>query len=226
MASLSFSPWASAISQQPGTLWDLSSSEAFLRKRRREEIGALVVEAQLPLPLPPPGLGLALLEGHMRARAVGLVPVPRLDKLLCEVVGAAPLEADQAEEGAQVVRGAVGAHVLAVVHGHDGDLHRLERGELAPVRVGEDAGLAYVLLDLAQRRLHVLVLLLGLDANDEDAVELVAVVLALQFPRAVDLLVQPGRLQRLLDQLNVGVVRDAGRDLDDGVQVACGRANG
>ena len=72
----------------------------------------------------------------------------------------------------------------------------------------------------------VLVLLLGLDAHDEDAVELVAVVLALQFPRAVDLLVQPGRLQGLLDQLNVGVVRDAGRDLDDGVQVACGRANG
>ena len=27
-------------------------------------------------------------------------------------------------------------------------------------------------------------------------------------------------------QLNVGVVLDAGRDLDDGVQVACGRANG
>ena len=32
--------------------------EAFLRKRRREEMGPSVVEAQLPLPLPPPGLGL------------------------------------------------------------------------------------------------------------------------------------------------------------------------
>ena len=150
-----------------------------------------------------------------------------LTNCLAKLSARRALEADHAQERAQVVRGAVGAHVLAVVHGHDGDLHRLERGELAPVRVGEDAGLAYVLLDLAQRGLHVLVLLLGLDAHDEDAVELVAVdVLALHLPRAVDLLVQPGRLQRLLDQLNVGVVRDAGRDLDDGVQVACGRANG
>ena len=71
-----------------------------------------------------------------------------------------------------------------------------------------------------------LVLLHGLDAHDEDAVELVAGVLALHLPRAVDLLVQPGRLQGLLDELDVGVVLAAGRDLDDGVQVACGRANG
>ncbi len=53
----------------------------------------------------------------MRVRAVGLVPVPLLYKLAREVVGAAPLEPDHAQERPEVVRGAVGAHVLAVLTG-------------------------------------------------------------------------------------------------------------
>ena len=44
--------------------------------------------------------------------------------------------------------------------------------------------------------------------------------------RLGDLLVQAGRLQGLLHELDAGIVLAARRDLDDGVDVACGRANG
>ena len=63
---------------------------------------------------------------------------------------------------------------------------------------------------------HVVELLDGLDANHHDALVLV---------RPVDVLLEPGRLERRADQVVV-LVQLLLRDRDDGVDVACARENG
>ena len=71
-------------------------------------------------------------------------------------------------------------------------------------------------LDVTQVLDHVVELLDRLDAHDHDAVVLV---------RPVDGLLEPGRLERVVDQVVV-VLQLAPRDRDHGVGVACARASG
>ena len=69
-------------------------------------------------------------------------------------------------------------------------------------------------LDVTQVLDHVVELLDRLDAHGHDAVVLV---------RLVDGLLEPGRLERVVDQVVV-LVQVACRDGDHGVDVACARA--
>ena len=78
------------------------------------------------------------------------------------------------------------------------------------------AGGADGALDVTQVLDHVVELLDRLDAHDHDAVVLV---------RPVDGLLEPGRLERVVDQVGV-LLQLAHRDRDDGVDVACARENG
>ena len=71
-------------------------------------------------------------------------------------------------------------------------------------------------LDVTQVLDHVVEMLDRLDVHDHDAVVLV---------RPVDGLLEPGRLERVVDQVGV-LLQLAHRDRDDGVDVACARENG
>ena len=88
---------------------------------------------------------------------------------------------------------------------------------LHPQSPWQRAGGADGALDLTQVLDHVVELLDRLDAHDHDAVVLV---------QLVDGLLEPGRLERVVDQVVV-LLQLAHRDRDDrGVDVACARENG